>query len=508
MSTAVGVPSSVVMRDLALALWFSRRRIFLITAVAIAIAGYAAFQVEPKYQAKSTLLVLLGPEHVVRPAAGQQMMNSFNVDPEQVFRTEADILDSDDLHRTVIEQIGLANLYPDLLKPPGPLAQMMTQARAYVTTYLGLKAGPGSDDTNLPMVQAERAFAQNFSVAVDKKSNIIQLSFQNPNRVLAAQALKSLEASYFDLRGKLFADRQASIVEANERQASDQLTAADRKLADFKRIHNVANFADRQKILMTEQGTLEDQLSKTESAIAGLQARLGNLAQQLRLASGQPNGKSVPNAASPLQGMVEAYRKRENEAQTTYRGSPAYDAARTEILKSEADIAKMRSTQAFTVSQEYNKTEADLHTNQATRGVIVAQLTDISNQLASINAEESQLHELERTRGVLEENYKAIAKIATDRKVIEDVDAHRQSSVRVVEAPRIPDKPVPIRMMILVGGAIAGLLVSVIVSLMSGFFRGVYLRPEALEADTGLTVLAVVPDQKLLANPVVLVTPR
>jgi polysaccharide biosynthesis protein PslE len=508
MSTTVGVPSSIVLRDLLLTLWFSRRRILLFMAVAIAISGYVAYQVEPKYQAKSTLLVLLGPEHVVRPNAGQQMMNSFNVDPEQVFRTEADILDSDDLHRTVIEQIGLAKLYPDLLKPPGPVAQLMKQVRTYVTSYLGIQAAPQSDNATENMVQAEKLFEQNFSVAVDRKSNIIQLSFQNPNRLLPAQVLSTLQSSYFDLRGRLFADHQISIVEANERQARDQLTAADRKLADFKRVHNVANFADRQKILMTEQGALEDQLTKNDSAIAGLQARIGNLSQQLRQASGQPNGKGSPNAASPLQGMVEAYRKRENEAQTTYRGSPAYDAARTEILKSEADIAKMRSTQAFTLSQEFNKTEADLHTDQATRGVIVAQLTDISNQLATINGEESQLHELERTRGVLEDNYRAVSKIATDRKVIEDVDANRQSSVRVVEAARIPDRPMPIRSTIMVVGTMAGLILGVVVSLVSGFFRGVYLRPEALEVDTGLAVLAVVPDQKLLANPVILVAPR
>ena len=86
--------------------------------------------------------------------------------------------------------------------------------------------------------------------------------------------------------------------------------------------------------------------------------------------------------------------------------------------------------------------------------------------------------------------------------------AKRQPSVRVVEAPRVPDKPQPIRTVILAVGAIAGLLLSIIVSLMSGFFRGVYLRPEALEVDTGLAVLAVVPDQKSLASPVVLVTPR
>ena len=508
MSTTVGVPSSIYIRDLLLMLWFSRRRIFLIMAVTMGVATYIAFQIEPKYQAKSTLLILLGPEHAVRPLAGQQITNNFNIDPEQVFRTEADILDSIDLQRGVIEQVGVANLYPELLKPPSPMMQWIRQARAQATTFLGLHSGPGAAAASEPIVQAEKKFAQNFGVNVDRKSNMIQVAFQHPDRLMSAQILRLVEARYFALRGKLFADQQLPIVQADENRARDQLTAADAKLADFKREHNVANFADRQRILMTEQGALEDQLAKVDGTISGLQARRGDLAQQLKVASGQANTKSAPDAAAPLQGIVSAYQKRQQEAETTYRGSPAYDAARTEILKSQADVAKMRSTQAFSVSQELNKTDADLRTNQATRDTIKAQLDDISTQLADINANESQVHELERTRGVLEDNYRGIAKIASDRKVVEDVDVHRESSVRVVEAPRVPDQPVAIRSSILLIGAIVGLVLSTIVSLMSGFFRGVYLRPEALEADTGLVVLSVVPDDRSLANPAILVAPR
>jgi uncharacterized protein involved in exopolysaccharide biosynthesis len=508
MSTTVGLPSNVVIRDLLLTLWFSRRRILLIMIAAMALAAYVAFQVDPKYQSKASFLVLLGSEYGMRPVGGQQLISNINAAPEELLHTEADILYSTDLHRDVIEQIGVAKLYPDLLKPPGPFAQFVKQARSSVYDLLGLQDGRPPADGTEALVQAEKQFAQNFGVSVDRKSHIIQVFFQHPNAVLAADALKVLEARYFVLRAKLFADKQLAIVEGDQNRAGAQLAAADAKLADFKRVHDVANFAERQKILMTGQGALEDQLSKAESATAGLQARLDGLTVQLKIASGQPNGKGNPNAAGALQGMVQAYQKRQNEALTTYRGSPAYDTARTEMLKAQEEIAKMRSTQAFTVQQEYNKTEADLRTSQATRDAIRVQLKNIAGDLASINADEAQLHELERTRGVLEDNYRAIAKVATDRQVIEDVDAKRQPSVRVVETPRVPDKPQPIRLVILAVGAIAGLLLSIIVSLMSGFFRGVYLRPEALELDTGLAVLAVVPDQRSLASPVVLVTPR
>jgi len=168
----------------------------------------------------------------------------------------------------------------------------------------------------------------------------------------------------------------------------------------------------------------------------------------------------------------------------------------------------MRSQQAFQIQQEYDKTAADLHASQATVDAIKPQLQKTASELASINADESQLHELERSRAVLEDSYRAIAKVATDRELIENVSAKEQPSIRVVEAPRVPDVAEPIRMEIMLIGAIVGLIVSIISSLMSGFFYGIYLRPEALEMDTGLAVLAVIPDQRSLASPVVLVTPR
>jgi uncharacterized protein involved in exopolysaccharide biosynthesis len=141
MSATVGLPSSVVIRDLMLTLWFNRWRIFLITVGAMAIATYLALQVQPKYQSNSSMLVLLGPEYGSRPVAGQQLTGAINVAPEELLHTESDILASRDLHRSVIEQIGVAKLYPELVKPPGPVAQFFKQVRSYIKDFLGLTDG-------------------------------------------------------------------------------------------------------------------------------------------------------------------------------------------------------------------------------------------------------------------------------------------------------------------------------------------------------------------------------
>src|ERR1700752_560732 len=135
MNGTVSLPSSIVIRDLLLSVWFSRRRIVLIMTVAVAAAVFIALQFQPRYQSKSSVLVLLGPEYGVRQAAGQQNMTSFNVQPEEVLHTEAGILDSNDLHRSVIEEVGLENLYPDLLKSPGPVTQYITTVKSDVRRF-------------------------------------------------------------------------------------------------------------------------------------------------------------------------------------------------------------------------------------------------------------------------------------------------------------------------------------------------------------------------------------
>jgi uncharacterized protein involved in exopolysaccharide biosynthesis len=217
--------------------------------------------------------------------------------------------------------------------------------------------------------------------------------------------------------------------------------------------------------------------------------------------------KGNANAAAALQGMVQAFRQREESATTTYRGSPAVDDARRQMLERETDIAKMKSTQAFSLETDRNKTEADLRASTAGLAQLQAQLTDLNKQISALDSDETRLHQLELNRGVLEDNYKAVTKILDEREVVEDVNAHRESSVRVIQPPTVPPTPLPLRRMILAVGILVSLLLAAAITLISHFFRATYLRPEALEFDTGLIVLASVPDTRVLGRSVLLLGP-
>jgi uncharacterized protein involved in exopolysaccharide biosynthesis len=420
------------------------------------------------------------------------------VDPEQVLRTEASIISSDDLHRTVIREVGLANLYPKLLQKPNAFQKWLTDVKRFITDSLGMTEASGDAAASDPMAKAVDLFAHNLTINVDKKSSVIGLEFTNPDKNLSAEALRLLEVQYFGLRNKLYGDVQAPIVQVQQDSVGKQLDAADLALHTFKQQHDISNFGERRAILLKQQGELETALTKSESTIAEQTAKLTQLNQQLASVAG--GRKGAPNAAAALQGMVQAYQKRQEDAATQYRGSPAVDEARRQMLERETDIARMQATQAYGVQTDHNKTEADLRASLAGHDAIAAQLAALNKQVSDLDTEELQLHRLERDRAILEDNYKAVTKILDERQVLETVEANRQSSVRVIQPPNVPALPQPTRQVILIAGLVAGFLLSIGSILVAHFFRASYLRPEALEMDTGLTVLASVPDMKAIGG--------
>ena len=408
MNETLALPPRLVLRDLMLTAFSQKARIMLIFFCVIALSIVIAVQIQPDYKAKSSLLVLLGTEHTFRPAAGQQFTNSGGVDAEQVLRTEASILGSDDLHRTVIREIGIEKMYPKLFEKPGPIAQWLQDTRRFLTDTLGITEKSNEAGALDPMNRAIDAFSRNLTITVDKKSSVIGVDFTNPDKNVAADSLRILESQYFALRSKLYGDVQAPLVKVQQSMVGTQLSDADTALKTFKQQHDISNFAERRAILLRQQGELETALTKSEGTIAEQNARLTQLNQQLASATG--NRKGNPNAAAALQGMVQAYQQRQEEAQTRYRGSPAVDDARRQMLERETDIARMQATQAFGVQTDKNKTEADLKSSLAGHDAIVGQLTSLNKQIASLDADESQLHQLERNRAILEDNYRAVSK--------------------------------------------------------------------------------------------------
>jgi len=129
------------------------------------------------------------------------------------------------------------------------------------------------------------------------------------------------------------------------------------------------------------------------------------------------------------------------------------------------------------------------------------QLADIERSVQLLNRAQIQLQDLERQRAVADESYRSMSKTYTDRKLLEDVYAHRGANVRVVQPPEAPIHSTGVRSLLVLIGFVLSPIVGLLVAVVSEVTRKGYLSPEALERSMGIPVLASIPEYPRVAGP-------
>lgn len=98
---------------------FKYKRMISIVAVTVAVVGvFMAWRIPTLYEAKATLLVKLGHELMYRPET--QGGNQRVMSQEEALNNEIKILTNKDLIKHVVAAIGVGTLYPDLIEDGSP----------------------------------------------------------------------------------------------------------------------------------------------------------------------------------------------------------------------------------------------------------------------------------------------------------------------------------------------------------------------------------------------------
>jgi uncharacterized protein involved in exopolysaccharide biosynthesis len=375
-----------------------------------------------------------------------------------------------------------------------------------------------------PVEPALRLLDANLSVKPTRTGNVIELSFTHPDPEIAAEVLKQLEEGFLERRRGLYLNQESEFVSREAASLQAQLETADAELASFKAGRGIGDYQVRRQILLHTQAGLEDQLRSAAAEIAQDQARLAQLNDQaLHLPPEimQYRDADVDQRLTPLRVSIETARAQLQRLRASYVDESAVVAiARRQLLGLESELARGRgddSAGAFrmgqnpvllAVEQDRAKVGVDLQAARAGEAAVRELLTAVTKQLTLIDDSELRLTQLERTRSVLDENYRAAVKIRDERLVSESVQADRRPSVRVLQPPVVPVTAQGIRRLILEAGFMLGLIGAGAVGLVSHFLRRVYLIPEAMELDIGLPVLMSMPDMPRLGQNVLVIRPR
>lgn len=460
------------------------RRIGLVFLVCMALTVVVSLLPSKKYTSDAALLLRLGREYVYTPEVGDTNTGTpIAYDREQTLLAEAKILTSREIKISVLDKMGVAQIYPELATSP-PEKQRNT---------------------------ALLAFERSLDAELLKGSNLMQVSFTHTNPEVAANVLTQVVDAYLQRRSVIFASAAYGTAEADFVARTMQLNAAEAKLAALKGERSIRAFGEEQSLLLAQRNSLEMRQADTELALAQTNARttslkdsLSGLQGDVTLSSETQRSEAIENARK----LMLDLKLRERDLSAKFLDSNlAVQDVRADIERTSEFVREMeakptrtvrtgRSPARDVVESDLLRTLADRQQARAGASALVAQRVAIDKRLAAFAATEIELPALERERRFAEVNYDAAAKRLRDEQALEDLDRKRRSNVSIVQAPVVPLQAKSMQPVILLVGLFLSLCAALFTAFLSALLRDTFLTPDQVERRLGLPMLAAIPEVK------------
>lgn len=476
--------SGATLRGLLTTAFYDRRRIGAVLLAGLALTAAAAVLAPKKYTAEASLLMRLGREYLYTPEVGDSAGAAAPIasDREQSLQAETRILTSRDLRETVLDKMGVAAIYPSIASGNGePAAQ-----------------------------HAAALLAMEHSLDADllKGSNLMQISFEHPDPVVASKVLTELIDAYMTRRSVIFASANydTALADFNTRKA--ELRSAEQRLAAVKSERKIRSFGEEQSLLLSQRNALEMRQTDLDVAAAQAAGRSAALRRNLpavlanvTLSTETQRSEALENARKVLLDLN--LKERDLSARYTddnplvQDARAALDSTRAFIQDLEAHpistVRSGRSPVRDSVETDLARTLADQQQARAGDAVVAAERARVEARLQQFAISEQQLPALERNRRLAEQNFEAAAKRLRDETTLAELDRKRRSNVSVVQSPTVPLEGKTLRPAILVVGIVASLCAALLTSFLSALWRDTFLTPDDVERRLGVKLLVAVP---------------
>jgi polysaccharide chain length determinant protein (PEP-CTERM system associated) len=447
----------------------------------LATAAVASFLRPSIYEAKSSILVKIGREYMVRPEAGSGG-TPVMVSQEEMTNSEIQILTNRELIKQVIGAVGLEQMYPDLVKKPLPQGTALEAA-------------------------ADR-FVTNLKVGAVRKSSVIQVAFRHTNPAVAAKAVNTLVDMYTEKHLQVFSGTKSSFVEKQLSSYADKLKDTENSLQRFKQKHGVFSLEDQRKLLLDQRTALDTAMKSAEDSIAELQKKMGTLkGQSKKIAESDTSyttterDKIIVEARSRMLTLQleeqELLKKYTESNPLVVNIRKEIKMVNTFLAEQEREITrKVKPANPIyqNVQIDLIRAEADFHSQQAKAATLRQQLRQVDGELQSLDFQEKDMQQLKREQTINEKNYQAYADRAEEARIADDMNRLKLANVSVIEKASVPVKAVaPKRGLNLALGVVLGALMGIGLAFVSEFANQSFSNPDSVEKRLGLPVLAAIP---------------
>ncbi len=468
--------------DIAALLWRQLPWMILTFLVVAIIGVIVALQMPTTYPAHSSILIRLGSAYVYQPQVGDAGRGAVP-DTDQVVQSELEILQSDAVKIKVINDIGLARLYPNL-------------GRAYVT------ADPAKRDAL--QQSAMRAITSGLKVAAAPDNAIARLTFtdKDPNR--AALILNTLVDEYLLYRKTVLIDRNLGSLDQERQSFQNQLDATDAAYQKFLADNGIGDF-DAEKASLgqlygqlladsysagAQSAEVQGRFGATVREVAGVQPEVGlyhdvdHTAQdkliQLKVDRQDLLSRYLPNA-QPVRDIDQKIAAQESLIASGQANGPG--------------ARRIGINPVFqTLQTERNQLEAQAASLTGRKSSLATELAEVTAKRQKLAALEPQYQALMRQRDILSTNLRALTQREEEGKAAQSLaQSGDDGSIKVIERAYPPAKGSSLKMPVLMLSLAFALFTAVCVGLFLGFLQKGYPTAEAAERTLELPVLVTTP---------------
>jgi uncharacterized protein involved in exopolysaccharide biosynthesis len=474
------------MRDF-LAVGFRQRRLIINTFLGIfSIAVVIAFLLPKKYEAQMKILVRHErAESVVSPEREAPVQWRTEVSEEEL-QSEAELIKSRDLLTKVVIACDLQNL------GMGPLWN---------------KQGENGDQR---VSRAVLKLEKDLAVQPIKLTNLISVSYKAKDPQLAAKVLNSLAGLY--LEKHLAMHRAPGEFEFFHQQAEEYrkaLATTEEKLTNFSRDQGVVNPALEKDMSVRKLAEFEAETkaarattAETRQRIVTLEAQLATLPKrettQVRTAD---NPQLMQNMKSKLLELELKRTELLTKFEPTYRPVQEVEEqiAQTKAAITAAENAPLkdettdRDPTYEALRSELAKSETELAATQARAAATSALIRTYRTESEQLDRKELLQQDMLRAAKADEENYMLYLRKAEEARISDALDRQRFSNVVVAEPATVPFTSQGRWLLVVVLGGFLASLVSAILAFLADRWDPSFRTPEEVESFLGSPVVAAFP---------------
>ena len=389
--------------------------------VSIAAGLASILLIAPEYQSNALLMVRFGQQQVYRSPVGSdsaliaQGGSDGSVD---MVNTQVQLLRSRDVIEPVIQQIGLARLYPDLVKEQ-PAGSQLAGPASHGITVGWQKAFQFYRDVmptymttgDSAMERAVRRFESDLTVQQARASLLLQVSYRNRDPLLAREVLEKLIEMQRQVSATLDGNDQTKFYTVSIEQTRRSLLDAGDRLTQFRLQQGIIAYKEQLPILLQQRQGLQQDRERLDQALQGVEQRNLKLAKQLAALPANVTAFTDTQASLQLPGTTRNVR------------NPLVGEVESALAKGQAEGADL-SGRIAQVAKQIDAVEGTIRRASE----LDAQRAIVENDVASLAG-----------------SLKALTSRAEEAKLINELSRQTSSSLSVAQKPTQPEPDVPVR---------------------------------------------------------------